>query len=464
MVVDYLKRARRASPEIMLKAEKLIDTGYQKILTFERPGGGFDWWGSGPPLVWLTAYGMQQLAATAKVREIDQSVLVRARQFLHSKQSADGSWKVIGDTHSETISYVETPGLALTAYVAWSLAESGYNDQSVKKALEYLKKQRQRAAGNVYVLSLMANAFAFAAPQDPTLVEIFAELKRLKQEQDEKVWWTCTGKTATCAYGSAANVETTAMIAYAQIKAKKDINVAQKAIRYIVSKKSGSGTWGSTQATILALKALIASEAVQSSGGKANVEIELAGKKITNVAIDDDNRDVMRVIDLSNYCQQGQHPLRLKVQGNANIMYQVLTRYYLPDEPIVKEQPIAIDVHYDRRTLAKDDTIMATATMHYRGATPTFMVIVDLGIPPGFSIDRGDFAELLGDGKIERYSITSQQVTLYLGRVEPGQQFSVRYQLKAKYPLRVTAPKSTAYEYYSPDVRADSKPVELEVK
>ena len=56
LVVDYVKKARVASPQLLMKAEHYLNVGYQKLLTFERPGGGFDWWGSGEPEVWLSAY------------------------------------------------------------------------------------------------------------------------------------------------------------------------------------------------------------------------------------------------------------------------------------------------------------------------------------------------------------------------------------------------------------------------
>jgi 5-hydroxyisourate hydrolase-like protein (transthyretin family) len=44
LVVDYLKKTRTASPQIMMTAENYLNVGYQRLLTFERPGGGFDWW------------------------------------------------------------------------------------------------------------------------------------------------------------------------------------------------------------------------------------------------------------------------------------------------------------------------------------------------------------------------------------------------------------------------------------
>lgn len=448
-----------------MQAEQFIRMGYQRILTFERPGGGFDWWGSGPPLVWLTAYGVQQLVATSKVMEIDKGIINRARGFLARKQSKDGSWNVVGSTHSETIARVKSPALALTAYVTWTLAEAGDTGPAVQKGLAYLRKHRQEAAGKAYHLSLLANAFAYGAPKDPMTKDILDELEKIKTEKDNLVYWTTTGQTATSAYGNAAHVETTAMVVLAMLQSGQYANTINKALGYIIKNRYGTGTWGGTQATILALKCLVASEVRKTQGCEARVVVLLNGEKVGTWGIYDDNREVMQMVDFKGKTKVGKNKISFEVSGNANVMYQVVSRFYTPHK---KEGPakkaIDIDIAYDRTTLHKDDTIMATATMRYNGQHPTYMVILDLGIPPGFSLDPGDFAELLGQKKIEKFSITSRQITLYLGEVKPGMVFTCRYQLKAKYPLKVKTPKSTAYEYYTPSSRGESKPVDLEVK
>jgi hypothetical protein len=92
------------------------------------------------------------------------------------------------------------------------------------------------------------------------------------------------------------------------------------------------------------------------------------------------------------------------------------------------------------------------------------MVIVDLGIAPGFVVDPGEFAEMVGAGRIKKFSVTSRQVTLYLGDLKPGEAPSFSYTLKPKYPIKAKAPGAVAYEYYTPANRTASQPVELVVE
>ena len=91
------------------------------------------------------------------------------------------------------------------------------------------------------------------------------------------------------------------------------------------------------------------------------------------------------------------------------------------------------------------------------------VMILDLGIPPGFTVDAGDFAEMVGAKKIQKFSVTARQVTLYLGDVKPGDVKTFEYTLKPKYPIKAKTPATVAYEYNTPANRGTARPVELTV-
>src|SRR5256714_14874900 len=171
LVVDYVKKARVASSsEFLMKAEQYLNVGYQKLLTFERPGGGFDWWGNGEPLVWLSAYGLQEFNDMAKVYPIDKGVIDRTQQFLMRKMDKDGTWSNIGATHGETIANMGNAKLLLTSYVAWSLLDSAYDKKQLTKSVQYIRDNLAAAGDSAYILALAANALAsYDAKDDSTL-------------------------------------------------------------------------------------------------------------------------------------------------------------------------------------------------------------------------------------------------------------------------------------------------------
>ena len=110
-----------ANPELQLKAEKYVGTGYQRLLTFEAPGGGFSLFGGSPADVFLTAYGLMEFNDMAKVYPVDEAVIERAADWLLGQQQSNGTWQVRD--------YRAGQGkLGATAYVAWALIEAGFED------------------------------------------------------------------------------------------------------------------------------------------------------------------------------------------------------------------------------------------------------------------------------------------------------------------------------------------------
>jgi hypothetical protein len=468
LVVDYVKKARVASPEILMKSEQYLNVGYQKLLTFERPGGGFDWWGSGPPLVWLSAYGLQEFNDMAKVYPIDRGVIDRTQRWLMSQQNPDGTWDKIGATHGETIERMGDPKLLLTSYVAWALLDSGMRIPQLEKSVTYIREHIKDANDNPYILALAANALAGWDAKDDSTLEVLKKLENLKQAQPEikAICFPCKGVSLAYSHGDGATVEATALTALAMLKTGQFTNSANQALMYLVKSKNGSGTWGSTQATILALKALVAGMGGAKQKGQAEYHILVNGKEAGKGLITEDNADVMQLFDLKEHTRVGKNEVELQVKGETNLMFQVVARHFQPWEKKAElDKPVLdVNVEYDRTRLSVSDLLRAKATLRYSGQAPTYMVIVDLGIPPGFTVEGGDFAELVAQKKIERFSLTARQVTMYLGDVKPGDVKVFEYGLRPKYPVRAKTPATVAYEYYTPANRSTAQPVELVVE
>ena len=71
LALDYMKRTKKLTPEVHAKAEGYIANGYQRLLTFEVPGGGFSWFGQAPANKILTAYGLMEFCDMSKVHDVD---------------------------------------------------------------------------------------------------------------------------------------------------------------------------------------------------------------------------------------------------------------------------------------------------------------------------------------------------------------------------------------------------------
>src|SRR6185369_4464900 len=142
--MNYLKQTKKVRPEVQLKAEEYINVGFQKLLTFQSPDGGFSLWAGGQPETFLTAFGLMEIFDMSRVHEVDPAVIARAQAWLISKQNADGSWPVSPSAHGERAS--KTGALAFTAYATWALAETaaspsapGNLQAALRKGAQYVK-------------------------------------------------------------------------------------------------------------------------------------------------------------------------------------------------------------------------------------------------------------------------------------------------------------------------------------
>lgn len=464
LALDYLKRTGRLTPEIEIKARKFINAGYQRLLTFEVPGGGFDWFGHAPAHVGLTAYGIMEFTDMNRIHPVDQAMLDRTIQWLFSVQNSDGSWNQAGGLHD----WSGKP--PVTAYVAWALAESGDQSPNLDRALNYLRSH-PKAISSLYEKALAANAFLARNRNDSFGRDLVNQLKEAALvESDRTIHWPSTGYSMTCSHGSGMDVETTALSIMAIIKANVWPESVKQALTWLSKHKTGNGTWGSTQATILAMRALI--QGTSASLGQefeSTVTVRLNGANIETFRINKDNSDVMKQIDLIGHLQAGDNRLELRQSPAGELPIQITGVYWFPGRSNVaataprQTDLLEIDLQYDRTTLAVNDRLQCAVTVKNHTGGGINMAIVDLGIPPGFDVDASAFEAMQAQGRIAKFEVTGNQVILYLRQLSETTPFQFEYALRAKYPLRVQTPPSAVYEYYQPENKAQSGPEILQV-
>jgi uncharacterized protein YfaS (alpha-2-macroglobulin family) len=92
------------------------------------------------------------------------------------------------------------------------------------------------------------------------------------------------------------------------------------------------------------------------------------------------------------------------------------------------------------------------------------MVVIDLGVPPGFQVLVEDLQSLVDDGTIEKYTIAARQIIVYLDRLASREPLEISYRLRANFPMRAATPSSRVYRYYNPEIEATAEPVTIEVR
>jgi hypothetical protein len=185
--------------------------------------------------------------------------------------------------------------------------------------------------------------------------------------------------------------------------------------------------------------------------------------------LDQENSDLLHQFVFKGIDAHEANSVEIRFNGTGGLGYQVVGRYFVPwqDKPV--NDALSIDIKYDRTRLEENDIATATATVRNNLNKTAKMVMIDLGIPPGFDLlteDLEQFQEMTSTakaGKLEKFSLTGTQAILYFNALGPNQTLKLNFRLRAKYPIRARTFQSRVYEYYDPEVNATAAPVELEV-
>jgi len=464
LVLDYMKTTGQVTPEIRMKAEGFINTGYQRLVAYEVPGGGFSWFGDPPANKILTAYGLMEFSDMSRVYEVDEALLTRTADWLFSQQQGDGSWKPDeAYLHQDSWGRIQNSSLLPTAYVSWAIKRAVPEEPRLQTAVAYVK-QHAGEAKDPYTLALVCDALVANAPDDAATQAQLDRLLKLAKRADNKMWWESEITGITHSSGQSSDLEATGLAVWALIHSGTHPGEATEVLNYLIAAKDPNGTWHSTQATVLALAALL--EAQKGSTQKVNAEITVLcnGEPVKGLAIDERNSDVVHFVSLKEHLHEGDNQVKIKFAGQGSSLYQITSQYYLPWKGReTGGEAVAIDVKYDKTELAVEDMVTAKVRIKNTTAGRMGMVLVDLGVPPGFEVQAGDLAELVGSKIIQKYTLTGRQIIVYLEGLKAGQEVELQYRLKARFPIKAKTPDSTAYEYYNPDHRGVAEPIELTV-
>jgi hypothetical protein len=219
----------------------------------------------------------------------------------------------------------------------------------------------------------------------------------------------------------------------------------------------------------MALRALLLATEKGTADVRGTLLVLLNGKPVEKLILTPNNNDLLHQFVFKGIDSKGANTVEIRFEGKGGLAYQVVGNYFLPWDEKPENEALSINVAYDRTHLAQDDIATATATVRNNLTKSANMVMVDLGIPPGFDLlseDLQAYQEKSAgqkSGRLEKFSLTATQAILYFNSFAPGDTVTLKFRLRAKYPIRAKTFQSRVYEYYDPDVSSVARPVQLEV-
>jgi hypothetical protein len=463
LILDYLKESDQTKPELEKRARDLLARGYQKLTAFECPKTGekdrtgFEWFGqTDQQHEALTAYGLLQFRDMSRVMDVDPNLIQRTRGFLLAQRDGKGGFK---RNPRALDTFGRAPENVTNAYIVWAITGSG-KDDDVTTELEALSGQAKESK-DPYFLALVANSLINSGKTG----EAMELLKKLAGAQQADGHLDAQQTSITGSAGRDLQIETTALTVLAWLKGNPgefNANV-RKAVTWIGQQRGGYGGFGSTQSTILALKALIEfTKANKKTPEAGTLSLFVGDKLVGKLDFPADAREALEIKlpNAEEVLKPGKNAVRVEITGQNVLPYTLSWSYQTLKPASDPDCPVHLTTSLDRTKAGEGDTVTLNVTVENPSDAERSMVVAIVGLPAGLTLPE-DMKQLkeharprdegTKPGRISYFETRGRELILYWRGMGPKQKIEVPVELVCRVPGEYRGPASRAYMYYNAD-------------
>jgi hypothetical protein len=427
---------------------------WQKTLDFESPTKGLDWFGASPGQESLTAYGLIAFRDVARHQGVDRSIVSRSSQWLLSQVAPKTS---AGKTASAA-----PPEPARSAYIAWAAATAGMMDSGLPEFRKPWKTAvaQAMASDDPYTIALAASA-ALAGNAKREGRDLLAKLAP-HQAQDGSV----RGKSASVlrATGVSFQTETTALAATAWLQHADFAPHAERAVRWILLNRRADGTFGTPQATALALRAIHEyDDAHRQSVTDGRLVVRLGETILAERTIAGRDAAPLRVDGLGVKMQSGVNRLSLDSKELARMPYTLAVTYRSAKADNTAEPPLTLATKLAETKLRAGQIVAMLSELENTSEKPASMATVVIRLPAGLDLPRDQLESLKKSKTIDQYDFRPSEVRFFWRSMASRQKITWQLNLVASTPGRYTSQPACAFLGYAPENKRWVGPLSVEI-
>jgi len=442
-ILKYLREAGRSRPEIEKKALEYIEAGYKRLIGFETSEHGFEWFGNTPPHEALTAYGLLEFTDMKEFIGVDKKMLARTKDFLLSRRDGAGGFKGSGGGYDR---FASVPNKIANIYIVYALSQAGIGKEieleyktAVKKALE---------SNDGYLMAMMALAASNMKREDD-----FKLLMNALNANYQKLDLACETSVVN-SRGSSLRVEAASLYALALMReANPDMPTIAKLITRVLAEKTYYG-YGSTQATVMALQAIIGYSKL-TSRNRADTRITF----MVNDTL------ILPETDFAKGLHEGENSFTIQYYDAKNVVpYDLEVAYNTFTPPSSGKAELTLTTKLAAPETRVGETMRMDITVTNEKNMLQPMAVAKIGIPAGLSLQPWQLKELKEKNAVAYYEIFDNYLVLYWMGFAPNETKRIKLDLKADIAGTYKGKASNTYLYYMPEYRNWNDGVEIEIR
>ncbi|WP_207534439.1 TonB-dependent receptor plug domain-containing protein [Desertivirga arenae] len=442
-ILKYLKQVGKANREIETKALGYLKNGYKRLVGYETSENGFEWFGKAPAHEALTAYGLLEFTAMKEFLEVDEAMLKRTKNFLLARRDGKGGFRLASGGYDR---FASVPNAIANIYIVYAMTTAGFG-KDIEPEYQAALTQAFNSE-DAYKLALMA----LSADNLKKVSDYNELMQALKISYTKRKLSSET--SVVNSRDASLRVETLSLYALALMRQKNpDIALVAELISKVLNEKSYYG-YGSTQATVMALEAVVE-------------YAKLSQKQLVNNDVNFvlNGHQVKENDELAKYILEGKNSFEVSYKdGQEGIPYNLEVAYQTYTPPTSSKASISISTSLNKSSASIGETVRMTAVITNKESNLQAMTTTKIGIPAGLSTQPWQLKELMEKGQVAYYEIFDNYLVLYWMGFAAKEAKTINLDLKAEVPGRYKGKASNVYLYYTPEYKYWNDGAEVELK
>jgi hypothetical protein len=413
------------------------------LIGFETAVDGFEWFGKTPPHEALTAYGLLEFTDMQEFIDVNKKMLERTKAFLLRRRDGNGSFKLSSGGYDR---FASVPNKIANIYIVYALTQAGIGKEIISEYESAVKHALE--SRDAYQMAMMA----LAASNMKRTGDYRLLMEALQTAYQKNGLVSAT--SVVNSRDASLRVETASLYALALMREQSaDIGVIATLITKILGEKSYYG-YGSTQATVLALKAIVEYSKLT---GKVSENPQIMFT-MNETAIGADST-------LHAVVQEGRNAFNIQYgEGASGVPYSLQVSYNTFTPPNSDKAELMLMTKLASAQTKVGETMRMDIEVTNNRNLLQPMAIAKIGIPAGLSVQPWQLKELMENGRMAYYEIFDNYLVLYWMGFAPNETKTIRLDLKAEIAGTYKAKAGNTYLYYTPEYKNWNDGVEVEIR
>ncbi|CAN8002028.1 unnamed protein product [Ixodes hexagonus] len=505
--LEYLKHKGILNASLEEKAYNYVREGYEQELSFRKPDGAFSAFKHRDSSVWLTAFVMRVFCKARQYTSIDPQVIKSGMLWLASRQELDGSFKERKPIMHKVMLGGVKGSVPMTAFVLLTFYEcesaSDPDDKIIGRTMSNAEEYLNRHVNDIrepYVAALVAYALSLGNnPEKHTAMDVLKD----ELQYDHMLNTRSTGNEATPLVVEGTSY---ALLAFLE---HNDLESSNSVVNWLNTHRSASGSFVSTQDTVVALQALT-EFALKSRESyldlMCNVTLSNQRNFKKSIRLKRENAAILQQLDIPDVSGKmfvsasgtGSGLLSVKIKYNVLVPPEALCKFNItvkaevhkPRRESVKnvhfsqdllnellgvgsrseygavakslqnrvlQNPITythpdVGANFDKAPQQSKLQYDIEVCSRYLGGTESNMALIEVGIFSGFVPSEKDLKEEAERNELlQKYEITERNVILYFEKIPGDVPTCVKFRAEREHVVHnVQSAIVKVYDYYNP--------------